>query len=248
MRTRLPPLYLSFLFCEIAGCNRVSAVITSRRNVTSLKRMLETQRLHHATAASCFGLQCHPLVHWYGRSLMFAEHSQWNKAMRALALASLMVGCAAAQTLTSGVQATTVAASAPEGVAYDTSGNLYFSSRNDHAVRKIDIYGTVTTVAGTGQQGFAGDGGAATSALLDTPTGIAVDSTSRIAAITASVWFLPLGSSARLLARASRASLAMEQLQLRRNSISRTALAWTLPAMYTSPTRTTTAYARSPGR
>ncbi len=95
-------------------------------------------------------------------------------------LASLMVGSAAAQTLTSGVQATTVSASVPEGVAYDNSGNLYFSSRNDHAVRKVDLFGTVTTVAGTGQQGFAGDGSAATSALLDSPSGIAVDSAGRV--------------------------------------------------------------------
>ena len=63
----------------------------------------------------------------------------------------------------------------PSAVAYDASGNLYIADSNNNVVRMVSPSGTVTTVAGTGQQGFGGDGGLATSALLDTPTGIAVD-------------------------------------------------------------------------
>ena len=74
-----------------------------------------------------------------------------------------------------GVEATTVPIFLPSGLAYDAAGNLYVAAANDHIVRKVDLTGIITTVAGTGEQGFAGDGGAATSALLDSPTGIAVN-------------------------------------------------------------------------
>ena len=75
------------------------------------------------------------------------------------------------------VEATTIATARPAGVAYDSSGNLYVASQDDHVVRKVDLKGIITTVAGTGEQGFSGDGGSATSAQLDTPSGVAVDST-----------------------------------------------------------------------
>ena len=90
-------------------------------------------------------------------------------------MACVAVGTGAAQQTTAGVEATTVEAATPEAVAYDAAGNLYIALRNAHVVRKIDPFGLITTVAGSGQQGFGGDGGAATSALLDSPGGIAVD-------------------------------------------------------------------------
>jgi DNA-binding beta-propeller fold protein YncE len=43
-------------------------------------------------------------------------------------------------------------------------------------VRKVDAAGVITTVAGNGDPGFSGDGGAATEASLDQPTGLAFDS------------------------------------------------------------------------
>ena len=86
----------------------------------------------------------------------------------------------AQQTLPVGAEATTVAVAAPEAVAYDAAGNLYIAARNDHAVRKVDPFGIITTVAGTGAQGFAGDGGSATAALLDSPSGVAVDASGTV--------------------------------------------------------------------
>ncbi len=62
----------------------------------------------------------------------------------------------------------------PVGVAVDGSGNLYIADRNN-SIRKVDPTGTITTVAGTGEQGFGGDGGPAVQAQLASPTGVAVD-------------------------------------------------------------------------
>ena len=63
----------------------------------------------------------------------------------------------------------------PCGVALDSAGNLYIADTANHVVRKVATGGTITTVAGSGTAGFAGDGAAATSAQLNTPIGLAVD-------------------------------------------------------------------------
>jgi hypothetical protein len=64
----------------------------------------------------------------------------------------------------------------PGGVAVDASGSLYVADALNHRVRKVDGSGTITTVAGTGIGGFSGDGGQATSAELNYPYGVAIDS------------------------------------------------------------------------
>jgi hypothetical protein len=61
-------------------------------------------------------------------------------------------------------------------LAVDRTGNLYVSDRSSAQVRKLSRDGTVTVVAGTGRQGYSGDGGPATAAQLNFPQGIAVDS------------------------------------------------------------------------
>jgi cysteine-rich repeat protein len=63
----------------------------------------------------------------------------------------------------------------PWAVAIDPSGNLLIADSNAHRIVRIDTSGVATTVAGSGAPGFSGDGGAATSAQLDTPRGVAVD-------------------------------------------------------------------------
>jgi len=60
------------------------------------------------------------------------------------------------------------------GLALDAAGNLYFSESN--RVRKVTPAGILSTYAGGSNPGYAGDGGAATSALLAQPEGLAFDS------------------------------------------------------------------------
>ena len=54
-------------------------------------------------------------------------------------------------------------------------GAMYFCDRENAVVRKVDATGVITTVAGTGQAGFSGDGGPAARAQLDQPEGLAWD-------------------------------------------------------------------------
>jgi streptogramin lyase len=64
----------------------------------------------------------------------------------------------------------------PFDVAIGPGGDLYFSDTFNHCVRRVErASGLINTVAGCGKKGFAGDGGAATEAMLNEPYGVALD-------------------------------------------------------------------------
>jgi sugar lactone lactonase YvrE len=66
--------------------------------------------------------------------------------------------------------------SAPHEIRFDRDGHLFVVERDAHVVRRIDaVTGIVSTVAGTGEAGFAGDGGPADRAQLRQPHSIAFD-------------------------------------------------------------------------
>ena len=77
--------------------------------------------------------------------------------------------------------ATSAQLSAPNSIAFDSSGNLYVADTSNARIRKVAAStGDISTVAGDGQVGSTGDGSAATSAKLDNPIGVAVDSSNNI--------------------------------------------------------------------
>ena len=79
-----------------------------------------------------------------------------------------------------GLQALAATLNQPQGLAFDTAGNLYVADSGHNRVRKISTTGIITTVAGTGAAGFAGDGGAGTSAQLNMPVAVAVDAANNV--------------------------------------------------------------------
>lgn len=76
-----------------------------------------------------------------------------------------------------GTPATQAQLALPVGVAVDDTGTLYIADQNNNRIRRVDTNGTITTVAGTGTEGFSGDGGPATQAHLADPFSVAVDDT-----------------------------------------------------------------------
>jgi len=75
-----------------------------------------------------------------------------------------------------GQLATSAALTYPQGVAVDSSGNIYIADTGNNVVRKVSTSGIITTIAGRfGQVGFFGDGGPAVASLLYAPAGVAVD-------------------------------------------------------------------------
>ena len=68
----------------------------------------------------------------------------------------------------------------PQAVAADAAGNFYIADTANHVVRKVAANGTITTLAGNGSAGSGGDNGAATSAQLNKPAGVTVDSAGNV--------------------------------------------------------------------
>lgn len=66
----------------------------------------------------------------------------------------------------------------PLGVAVDYNGNLFISDMS--LIRKVDTNGIITTIAGKSQGGYSGDGGLATLAKFNTPSGLAIDKTGNL--------------------------------------------------------------------
>ena len=62
----------------------------------------------------------------------------------------------------------------PSRIAIDDHNRIYIADTGNHRIRLIDEVGTITTIAGTGEPGYSGDGGPATAAQLDTPSDVAV--------------------------------------------------------------------------
>jgi hypothetical protein len=63
----------------------------------------------------------------------------------------------------------------PYGICTDGSGNIYIADQSNNRVRKVNLSGIISTIAGTGAAGYNGDGIAGTAAKLNGPTGVVAD-------------------------------------------------------------------------
>jgi sugar lactone lactonase YvrE len=71
--------------------------------------------------------------------------------------------------------ATNASLNNPYVVTFDALGNMYIADGSNNRIRKMNTTGIITTIVGNGAQGFSGDGGQATAAELNTPTGLTFD-------------------------------------------------------------------------
>ena len=79
-----------------------------------------------------------------------------------------------------GFAATGAPLAEPQGVAVDSTGNVYITEAGCNTLRKVALDGTISTFAGTGFCCYSGDGGPAIAATLNTPWGVAVDSAGNV--------------------------------------------------------------------
>jgi uncharacterized protein (TIGR03437 family) len=68
----------------------------------------------------------------------------------------------------------------PVGLAIDSAGTVYIADANAFRIRAVTASGIITTIAGSGRVGYAGDGGSALSAYLNFPSGVCVDGAGNI--------------------------------------------------------------------
>jgi len=88
---------------------------------------------------------------------------------------STIAGTGVAGYVSDGVPAVTAPINQPYGLYVDAVPNIYFADCGNNRIRKINVGGIISTIAGTGTAGFAGDGGLANVAQLNHPTGVFVD-------------------------------------------------------------------------
>src|SRR6185437_6754274 len=158
-------------------------------------RMKEAVRFDkHCFQTVLVGSHCRGLHMRHTRSITLpalVSSSRFGRLLAAVVLLA-MPSCVAAQSSPSGTIATIAgngisgysgdggaATSAemgpPQDIALDSAGNLYIADGANNVIRKVATStGTITTVAGNGTAGYSGDGGAATSAELNYPDGVAV--------------------------------------------------------------------------
>ena len=101
----------------------------------------------------------------------------------------LMRSVAGSTAVTDGIPAASASINDPYGVAVDSLGNLYIADSGNERIRKVDLSGIITTLAGTGERGRSGDGGPATEAQLVHPTDVATDAAGNV--------YIPDGSRVR---------------------------------------------------
>jgi len=129
-----------------------------------------------------------PLAYPYGvtvdsaRNLYIAEVSGRRVRKVSNGVITTVAGTGTAGFSGDGGPATSAQLGQPYDVAMDSTGNLYIADAGADRIRKVSA-GTITTVAGNGMPGFSGDGGPATSAQLNSPYGVAVDSAGSVYAV-----------------------------------------------------------------
>ncbi len=87
---------------------------------------------------------------------------------------STFAGTGTAGNAGSGGPAAQAQLNVPQGLAVDSAGNVYIADTLNNRVLRVDSDGTITTVAGDGEAGYAGDGKPGPSAKLNLPTGLAI--------------------------------------------------------------------------
>jgi sugar lactone lactonase YvrE len=132
---------------------------------------MHTTRLTRVLRA--LGLLAAVAVFMIGTAGAFAQNAAQRAALTRLGRAQ--ANARPNNALAGSVEAISVPLDKPGGLAFDGAGNLYIADTDDNIVREVNLEGVISTVAGDGEQGFGGDGGAANSALLDAPTAVAVD-------------------------------------------------------------------------
>src|SRR5262249_18051345 len=127
----------------------------------------------HATLNNPFGLVIGPdgALYWveYGSHLLLRLDLRSKKI-------SVLAGTGTKGYSGDGGPATAAQLNTPHELRFDSKGNIYIAERDNHTIRFIDMKSkTISTVAGTGERGFSGDGGPSQKAQLAQPHSIALD-------------------------------------------------------------------------
>ena len=103
-----------------------------------------------------------------------------NKRLRIVDTSGIIKTIIGGGAVEDGWPATYASLNSPNGICSDAAGNIYIADYLDHRVRKVDLSGIITTIAGTGISGYSGDGGPATMANLQKPNSVITDAAGNV--------------------------------------------------------------------
>ena len=115
-----------------------------------------------------------------GVALLFLLMLTVSQGLKAQIISSIAGTYSSSYYSGDGGPATAAQIGSPASVATDTAGNIYLTDNTNMVIRKIDASGIISTIAGNGTAGFSGDGGAATSAEINSPQGLCVDNAGNV--------------------------------------------------------------------
>jgi trimeric autotransporter adhesin len=118
----------------------------------------------------------------YG-NLYVADHNSYSCKIRKIDTSGIITtfaGSSSCGFLGDGFPATTAKLNHPTGVCVDNSGNVFIADNNNNRVRKVDPSGIITTIAGNGIVGYAGDGFPATDANFNKIFSVSVDNAGNV--------------------------------------------------------------------
>jgi DNA-binding CsgD family transcriptional regulator/sugar lactone lactonase YvrE len=126
----------------------------------------------HLASASAL---VHPLALAVGQAgeIYIAEGNRIRK-VNTDGLITTFAGTGTAGNIGDGGPAVQAQLDLPQGLAVDSAGNVYIADTLNHRVRRVGTDGMITTFAGTGQAGYAGDGKPGPVAELNLPTGLTI--------------------------------------------------------------------------
>lgn len=123
----------------------------------------ESARLNHPTAIAVDGAERIYIADTYNHRI---------RMVNTLGRISTLAGTGSPGFAGDGGPAAGASLNFPNGVAADGAGNVFIADTLNHRIRKVDGSHNISTVAGTGEASFSGDGGPAVSAGLNTPHGV----------------------------------------------------------------------------
>jgi uncharacterized protein (TIGR03437 family) len=117
-------------------------------------------------------------IHWDSHGNLFIADTDNNRIRRVDAATNIITtvaGVGPKGYSGDGAKATLAQLNKPHGIVTDSAGNLYIADSGNHRIRKVDTNGIITTVVGTGEDGFYGDFGLASAAKLSWPGALTMD-------------------------------------------------------------------------
>ncbi len=115
-----------------------------------------------------------------GNLYLADTHNRRIRKISASGIISTVVGNGVNDFTGDGGQAINASLGNPQGVAVDSQGNLYIADTGNNRIRKVSSTGIITTIAGNGAMGFAGNGVPATAAQLNGPSRVALDAAGNV--------------------------------------------------------------------